>query len=69
MPITDGPTVLEMIKSEETTEDIPVIFLTGKGDKESVMKVVSLKPNGYLLKTLNQYELLKAIREFFESID
>ena len=69
MPITDGPTVLEMIKSEQTTEDIPVIFLTGKGDKESVMKVVSLKPNGYLLKTLNQYELLKAIREFFESID
>ena len=29
MPVTTGPQVLEMLRSEEETRDIPVIFLTG----------------------------------------
>lgn len=65
MPVTTGPQVFEMIKSEMNTSDIPVFFLTGKGDKESVMKVVSLKPNGYLLKTTQKEELLSTISDFF----
>lgn len=65
MPVTSGPQVLEMIRSEARTSDIPVFFLTGKGDKESVMKVVSLKPSGYLLKTTQKEELLKIVRDFF----
>lgn len=67
MPVTPGPMVLEMIKSETFTQDVPVIFLTGKGDKESVMKVLALKPDGYLLKTLTQGELLKSLSQFFSS--
>jgi DNA-binding NarL/FixJ family response regulator len=66
-PVTSGPQVLEMIRSEISTQNIPVIFLTGKGDKESVMKVVSLKPNGYPLKSLPKDELLKAVNKFFVS--
>ncbi|WP_029322492.1 response regulator [Butyrivibrio sp. AE3004] len=65
MPVTSGPQVLEMIRSEGRTQGIPVYFLTGKGDKESVMKVVGLKPNGYLLKTMPKSELLQAVRDFF----
>ncbi len=65
MPVTSGPQVFEMIKSEVHTSDIPVFFLTGKGDKESVMKVVNLKPSGYLLKTVQKDELLKTIKDFF----
>ena len=67
MPVTSGPQVLEMIRSESGTQDVPVIFLTGKGDKESVMKVISLKPNGYLLKSMKKNELLQSIRDFFEA--
>ncbi len=67
MPVTTGPQVFEMIRSEMSTSDIPVFFLTGKGDKESVMKVVSLKPNGYLLKTTQKEELLNTISDFFMS--
>ena len=68
MPVTNGPQVLKMIRSEASTQDIPVIFLTGKGDKESVMNVVALKPNGYFLKTMPKEELLKSVRDFFESV-
>jgi CheY-like chemotaxis protein len=65
MPITTGPQVLEMLRSDEETRSIPVIFLTGKGDKESVMAVVALKPEGYFLKTIKREELLEKLREFF----
>lgn len=64
MPVASGPKVLEMMKSDEMTRDIPVIFLTGKGDKESVMKVVSLKPDGYLLKTMPKAKLMEEVRDF-----
>ncbi len=65
MPITSGPQVFEMLRSEEATKKIPVIFLTGKSDKQSVMHVVDLKPEGYLLKTIKREELHKKIEEFF----
>ena len=65
MPVTSGAQVLGMLRNDEETKSIPVIFLTGKGDKESVMEVVALKPEGYLLKTISRDELLEKIEEFF----
>ncbi|WP_026527649.1 response regulator [Butyrivibrio sp. VCD2006] len=65
MPITTGPQVLEMLRSEDETKNIPVMFLTGKGDKESVMAVVALKPEGYFLKSIDRAELLEKLNEFF----
>lgn len=65
MPVTTGPQVLEMLRSEEETKHIPVIFLTGKGDKESVMSVVELRPEGYFLKGIQKEELLEKLKEFF----
>ena len=65
MPITSGPKVLEMIRTEPKTMNTPVIFLTGKDDKNSVMKVMGLHPDGYLLKTMPKQDILKAISDFF----
>ena len=67
MPVTSGPQVLKMLRSEPTTSHIPVMFLTSKGDKESVLKVVGLKPEKYLLKTMPPAELIQNIDEFFAS--
>lgn len=66
MPICDGRQALEMIRSEKDIADVPVMFLTGKGDAESVRKVMSLKPEGYLLKTLPDESIKNMIDEFFE---
>lgn len=66
MPVCDGKQTLEMIRSEKATANIPVIFLTGRGDRESVKKVMSLKPEGYLLKTMPEKDIKKIIDEFFE---
>ena len=65
MPVTSGPQVLEMLRSDEETRSIPVMFLTGKRDKQSVMAVVALKPEGYFLKDIQKDELLEKLGEFF----
>lgn len=66
MPIVDGSQVLGMIRSENEFADIPVIFLTSKGDRESVMKVMDLKPDGYILKSTEPSKIVQFIHDFFE---
>lgn len=65
MPVCDGSQVLEMIRAEEDFADIPVFFLTGRADRESVQKVLALKPTGYLVKTQNLSEIKKGIDNYF----
>lgn len=66
MPVVNGKQVLEMIRTESEFSDIPVIFLTSKNDRESITQVMSLKPEGYLLKTMKPSDIVKNIDEFFE---
>ncbi|MCR5684427.1 MAG: response regulator [Lachnospiraceae bacterium] len=66
MPVTSGPQVLEMLRSEHETAHIPVFFLTGKNDRESVLQVVGLKPENYLLKTIEREKLLQTLDSFFK---
>lgn len=66
MPVCDGRQALEMIRAEKDIADIPVIFLTGRGDRESVQKVMELKPERYLLKTMTDDDVKKSINDFFE---
>ena len=65
MPIISGAKVLELIRSETATQDIPVMFLTSKNDRESVMQVIALKPEKYLLKTMPPEEWIQNIDEYF----
>ena len=67
MPVTTGPKVLEMIRSDSATADIPVMFLTGKGDRDSVIRVMSLKPVGYQLKSIDRDTLRDNIAKYFAS--
>ncbi len=66
MPVLNGKQVLEMIRSESEFNKIPVMFLTSKNDKESIQQVLSLKPEGYILKTTKPEQIVQMIDEFFE---
>lgn len=65
MPVCSGPQMLQMIRSEIKTENIPVMFLTSKGDRESVQKVIALKPQGYMLKSMPPESIVATIDGFF----
>ena len=63
MPQMDGPTVLEQLHTNPETKDIPVLFLTGASEKDKIQKALSLNPQGYLLKPVDQETLLKRIED------
>ena len=65
LPEVDGFELMEYIRPME----IPVIFLTGRRDTDTMIKVMPLKPAGYLLKTSKPEEIQKEIRDFFEKHD
>ena len=67
MPVANGPQVLQMLKNDSETGQIPVMFLTGHGDRKSVLSVVSLSPVDYLLKTIDKEGLLQKLDAFFAS--
>ena len=58
---------MEMFKSDPDLSKIPVMFLTGNNDRDSIVKVVSLGPADYLLKTIDKKGLNEKLDQFFAS--
>ncbi len=65
MPVVSGAKVMEMIRTEPETANIPIMFLTGKSDRETVMEVLALKPVKYLLKSMQPSEWIREVDDFF----
>lgn len=62
MPEENGPEVLEKIRKSDELKDIPVVFLTGINEKEKIQVVLSMNPQGYLLKPIEYDKLVKTIQ-------
>jgi len=61
MPGMNGYEAIEKLKTDSRYLDIPVIFLTGKDDKESMIKGFSLGAADYVPKPFSDAELIKRI--------
>lgn len=63
MPGLDGAGFMRVVRSPETFPfpDIPVIMLTGHGEKSRVMEAVQLGIHEYLLKPVSSQALLSRI--------
>jgi sigma-B regulation protein RsbU (phosphoserine phosphatase) len=61
MPGMDGYEVCRRLKAVDRTRDIPVIFLTGEKDSESVVKAFNLGAVDYVTKPFNIPELLARV--------
>ena len=66
MPSMDGPTVFHMLKEDVATREIPVMFLTGKNDRDLVIKAVDMRPEDYILKTVQKRDLMEKLEDFFK---
>ncbi len=61
----DVRTLMDRIRSNPHAHKIPIVFLTEKNDKESIVQIIKLKPDGYLLKSMPKEELLSNLGKFF----
>ena len=66
MPVLNGPTFFEMLKSDPDSDVVPVMFLTGQMTKSSVVTAMKLKPIDYLLKSITRSELRDKLANYFE---
>ncbi|MBF0278495.1 MAG: SpoIIE family protein phosphatase [SAR324 cluster bacterium] len=66
MPEMDGFEVCSHLKNSPDTKDIPIIFLTGKVETESVVHGFELGAVDYVTKPFNRGELLARVRTHLE---
>lgn len=62
MPLDNGLTVLEKIRANPATHNLPVVFLTGTSERRKIQQALALKPQGYLLKPIDHIKLLSTIK-------
>ena len=62
MPNMDGYEVCQILKSNEKTKDIPVIFITAKIDENSIEKAYDVGGIDYVTKPFKPKELLARIK-------
>jgi len=63
MPKMDGFEVLENLKNDSKTKDIPIIMLTAKGQKVDKQKGKDLGALDYIIKPFSPSHLLNKIEE------
>ncbi len=63
MPNEDGPAVLKTLREDPEWKNIPVVFLTSINDKSKISKALALKPQGYLLKPIDQAKLISTVQK------
>lgn len=66
MPELDGFEVCRKLKNSETTEKIPIIFLTAKTDTDDIVKGFELGAADYVTKPFNACELLARVHTNLE---
>ena len=66
MPQVDGFEIAKRLKNDSNYEDIPIIFLTGKTDKESVVKAIEHGAVDILFKPVSDAKLLESINYQFD---
>ena len=65
LPDTDGFEVLEKIKKQPDTKDIPVIVVSNLGQKDEIERCLKLGANDYLIKAnFTPKEIVEKIREY-----
>lgn len=65
MPKIDGLQVLQAIRKDPETADLPVIMITAFVDKYQKSKVLAMGADGYLVKPLAMDELHETLEQVF----
>ncbi len=64
MPVVNGPQVLQMLREDPATAEIPIIFLTGVATEEEIRQLKELNPDGYILKATPKEKLLDYLKDW-----
>lgn len=63
MPGMDGPTTLAKLREQPETADIPVVFITARGQSAEVERYLALGAKAVLAKPFDPMTLAASVRE------
>ncbi len=63
LPKLDGKLVLEGLKEDDITRDIPVLIISAKSDEDSIEKSLKAGAAEYLVKPIERNEFLRAVKK------
>ncbi|HEY9162686.1 MAG TPA: diguanylate cyclase [Desulfomonilia bacterium] len=66
MPEMDGFSAASIIKKDKLTEEIPIIFITAKGETEDIVKGFEVGGQDYITKPFNPQELFARVNTHLE---
>jgi len=66
MPIMDGKEACKILKANEQTKSIPIIFLTAKTESQDILEGFELGASDYVTKPFNSGELLARVNTHLE---
>jgi len=69
MPEMDGFQLCEILKNDQSTKDIPIIFLTARNQIEDIVKGLEIGAVDYLIKPVNYKELVVRVNTQIELIE
>ena len=69
MPYMDGFEVLQNLRKNQATRDLPVIMLTAKAQDADVFRGWQSGVDCYLTKPFNPMELITFVKRIFKSLD
>lgn len=69
MPYMDGFEVLQTLRKNQSTRDLPVIMLTAKAQDADVFRGWQSGVDCYLTKPFNPMELISFVKRIFKSIE
>ena len=64
MPEMDGIEVCEILRSNDKTENLPIVMVSGYSSKEHISSARKAGANDYVTKPFTQEEILKAVVEY-----
>ena len=68
MPHLDGLGLLEILKEDDSTKDIPIIMMTTEGGRQTVLKAVMSGVHGYMVKPFGVGDIKKKIQEVYQRL-
>lgn len=69
MPVLDGYGVLHLLSKNDSTADIPFIFLSAKAERSDMRKGMEMGADDYITKPFDDIELLNAVESRLRRAD
>ncbi|MBL6448777.1 response regulator [Fulvivirga sp. 29W222] len=66
MPLTDGYEVLENLKGNSSTTNIPFIYLTASAEKKEIQKAMDMGASAYICKPFDVNELIDTVERLLQ---